>query len=186
MGGYFMLNMMAALTASFVATHAYHASASEPVMPAADTWNLILGLGAAWSGSFALFLVSIKRKYVATFFSTQTGYQYVQAKFAREGDENKSKIFKYNHKQWLSIREEVKEWTSKNWERWEEEQPDWFTDKWKAKVHDGFIPPHALSEMRGAYARSRSTALSALAGSEGERAGAAAGAVVPVLGGGTR
>ncbi|GMI28241.1 hypothetical protein TeGR_g4461, partial [Tetraparma gracilis] len=140
MGGcYFSFNMIVALAASFVATHIYYASleeGKEAVMEEGDAWMMVGGLSGGLICFEAAFLLLMKSGYKGTFFSTQTGYQYVQSKFLREGDENKKAVFKYNKKQWLSIRGDVKAWTLENWERWEEEQPEWFTDAWKARIDE--------------------------------------------------
>ena len=86
-----------ALAASFVATHVYYASLDEvedSVMDESVAWTIVGGLSGLWICFQSSFLLLMKRKYVTTFFSTQTGYQYVQSKFLREGDENKKAVFK--------------------------------------------------------------------------------------------
>jgi hypothetical protein len=98
------------------------------------------------------------RRYVTTFFSTQTGYASAQSYFvSRQTDEEKRLIFKRNKKQWTSIRSDVKAWTLENWERWEEERPAWFNDAFKAAVDDDMIPPESIKKMdwhRGSRRRS--------------------------------
>jgi hypothetical protein len=87
-----------ALAASLVATHIYFASlqeGEEAVMKEGDAWMMVGGLSGGWICFGAAFLLLMKQKYVATIFSTQTGFQYVQNKFLREGDENKKAVFKY-------------------------------------------------------------------------------------------
>jgi hypothetical protein len=86
-----------ALAASFIATYVYYASLGEGgggVMDEGDAWLLGGGLSGGLAFFFATFLLTMKPNYVATFFSTQTGCQYVQSKFLREGDENKKAVFK--------------------------------------------------------------------------------------------
>ena len=87
-----------ALATIFVATHIYFASleeGEEAVMEEGDAWMLVVGLSGGWSCFFAAFMMLMRREKWGTFFSTQTGYQYVQSKFLREGDENKKAVFKY-------------------------------------------------------------------------------------------
>ena len=147
-----------ALAASFVATHVYYASdPAEPVMEKGHAWTVMGSLSASWLIVFATCLLLMKSGYEGTFFSTQTGYQYVQSKFLREGDENKKAVFKYNKKLWLSIRPDVKAWTLENWERWEEEKPEWFNDAWKSALDDDMIPPASLRKMDGGGPRRRSS-----------------------------
>jgi hypothetical protein len=151
------VNLLMALIASLVATRVYYASASSDdwVMDEGAAWATVGGLSAGWASSFAAFLLLTKQEIRGTFYSFQTGYQYVQSKFLRAGDENKSKIFKYNKMQWMPIREDVKTWTMENWCRWEEEQPSWFTEKWVSKVDDDMIPPLFLRAMNMAAEKAR-------------------------------
>jgi hypothetical protein len=155
-----------ALVASFVATRFYFTSLEEgdAVMDESVAWAIVGGLSGLLVSFQTCFLLLMKRKYVSTFFSTQTGYQYVQSKFLREGDENKKAVFKYNKKLWLSIRDDVKEWTLENWERWEEEQPEWFSDAWKAGVDDDMIPAGSLRKLRGAGSSRRRSSLGDILG----------------------
>ncbi|GMI32162.1 hypothetical protein TeGR_g11318 [Tetraparma gracilis] len=163
MGGcYFSFNMIMALAASLVSTHIYYASleeGKEAVMEEADAWMMVGGLSGGLICFEAAFLLLMKPGFWGTFFSTQTGYQYVQSKFLREGDENKKAVFKYNKKQWKSIRDDVKAWTMENWERWEEEKPEWFNDAWKAGVDDDMIPPASLGALNGGGVERRRSSL---------------------------
>jgi hypothetical protein len=150
------------LAASFVSTHIYYASLEEgekEVMKEVDAWMMVGGLSGGWICFGAAFMLLMKSGFKGTFFSTQTGYQYVQGKFLREGDENKKAVFKYNKKLWLSIRGDVKAWTMENWERWEEEKPEWFNDAWKAGVNDDMIPPASLVALNGGGVERRRSSL---------------------------
>ena len=142
-----------ALAASFVATRIYYASleeGEEAVMDEPVAWTIVGGLSGLGVFFFACFLLLMKRRYVSTFFSTQTGFAWVQSKFvANDADFARSRIFGANKKQWLSIRDDVKAWTLENWERWEEEQPEWCSDAWKRNVDDDMIPPASLRRLNG-------------------------------------
>jgi hypothetical protein len=171
-----------ALAVSFVATHIYYASLGEGgggVVDEGDAWLLVGGLSGGLGCFFATFLLTMKPNYVATFFATQTGYQYVQSKFLREGDEKKKAVFKYNKKLWLGIREDVKAWTLENWERWEEERPDWFNDAFRASVADSMIPAESLRRMDGGGGTRRRRRRSSI----GDLLGGGA-RVAPAVGGG--
>ena len=95
---YWLFDMALALAASPVATRIYFESIradEEAVMEEGDAWKMVGGLSFGWVIFFVAFMLLIRRKYLSTFFSTQTGYEYVQSKFLREGDENKKAVFKY-------------------------------------------------------------------------------------------
>jgi hypothetical protein len=170
-----------ALAASFVATSVYYASLEEgedAVMDESVAWTIVGGLSGLGISFFACFLLLMKRKYVSTFFSTETGYAWVQSYFVSgQTDEVKKHIFEHNKKQWLSIRGDVKAWTLENWERWEEEKPEFFNDAFKAALDDDMIPPASLRKLNGAGGRRRSSLGDLLGG--GERRGSSA--IVPVV-----
>ncbi|GMI24681.1 hypothetical protein TeGR_g5217 [Tetraparma gracilis] len=114
--------------------------------------------------------------YVSTFFSLQTGHTWVKS-FFLDYEEDRIKMFVHgqNRKQWVSIREDVKQYTLENWERWEEEKPAFFNDAFKAQVDDDMIPPASLRKLHGGSQRRRSSLGDLLGG--GAR-------VAPVAGGG--
>ncbi|GMI51962.1 hypothetical protein TeGR_g223 [Tetraparma gracilis] len=162
MGGcFFTLNLAMVLAASFVATHVYYASleeGEEAVMDESVAWTIVGGLSGLGVSFFSCFLLLMKRKYVSTFFSTQTGFAWVQSRFvANDADFARSRIFGANKKQWLSIRPDVKAWTMENWERWEEEKPEFFNDAFKATVDDDMIPPASLRKLNAGSSRRRSS-----------------------------
>ena len=148
-----------ALAASFVATRVYYASdPAQPVMEESRAWTIVGSLSAGWLTLFLSFLLLMKRNYVSTFFSTQSGHAWVQSYFVSgKTDEVKKSIFEFNKKQWASIQDDVKAWTLENWERWEEEKPEWFNDAWKSFLDDDMIPPTFLQKMGGAGSRRRSS-----------------------------
>jgi hypothetical protein len=118
----------------------------------------------------------MKRSHVGTFFSLQTGHAWVKS-FFLDYEEDRIKMFVHgqNRKQWVSIREDVKQYTLENWERWEEEKPAFFNDAFKAQVDDDMIPPASLRKLHGGSQRRRSSLGDLLGG--GAR-------VAPVAGGG--
>ena len=147
--------------ASFVATHVYYASLAETEGAAMDesvAWMIVSSLNGAWITSSVAFMLLMKRKYMATFFSTQTGHAFCKNKFINgETDEKKMIVHMRNKKLWKSIRDDVKAWTIENWERWEEEKPKWFNDAWTSKVDDDMIPAASLRKMHDGSQRRKSS-----------------------------
>ena len=168
-----------ALAASFVATRVYYASLEEggdAVMDESVAWTIVSSLSGAWLSFFVVFLLLMKRPFLGTFTSTRTGRAWVQSRFlANDADFARLRIFGANKKQWLSIRDDVKQYTLENWERWEEEKPAFFNDAFKAQVDDDMIPPASLRKLHGGSQRRRSSLGDLLGG--GAR-------VAPVAGGG--
>ena len=150
-----------ALAASFVSTRVYYASdTAEPVMEEGQAWTIVGSLSAGWMCVFAAFLLLMKRPYLGTFFSFQSGHAWAKENFITgDTDELKAWTLGCNKKQWMSIRPDVKAWTMENWERWEDEKPPFFTDAWKASVDDDMIPPANLRKLMkgGASSRRRSS-----------------------------
>jgi hypothetical protein len=151
-----------ALAASFVATHVYYASLDDPedaVMDQSVAWMIVGALSSAWLAFFVVFLLLIKKSYIGTLFSTQTGHDFFKNKFLLgETDEKKMIVHMRNKKLWVSIRDDVKTWTLENWERWEEEKPEWFNDAFRKMVDDDMIPPSSLRRLKnGGGARRRSS-----------------------------
>jgi hypothetical protein len=95
-GAAWTCSQVTALVTSLVATHVYLSSkeASTETISKSFVWTIVGGLSIGFVLSFASSFVLMKKSYRSTFFSTQTGCQYVQSKFLREGDENKKAVFK--------------------------------------------------------------------------------------------
>jgi hypothetical protein len=152
-----------ALVASFVSTHVYYASLEDGnggVVDRTTAWMMVGSLSSAWALNFAAFLLFMKKSYLSTFFSLQTGHAWVKAMFLEcTDDRQKIRTLRKNKKQWLSIRPDVKAWTLENWERWEEERPEWFNDAWKAGVDDDMIPPASLRALSGVGSERRRSSL---------------------------
>ena len=150
-----------ALAASFVATRVYYASdTAEPVMEEGQAWTIVGSLSASWMCVFAAFLLLMKRPYLGTFFSFQSGHAWAKEKFITgDTDELKAWTLGCNKKQWMSIRDDVKAWTLENWERWEEEKPAWFNDAWMGMVEDDMIPPASLRKLKGGKSERRRSSL---------------------------
>jgi hypothetical protein len=159
-GAAWIFSQGVALVASLVATQIYLNSDKVTTADGGEisesvVWTIVGALSTSFIISFASFTMLVKREFWGTFFSTQTGYAWVQSYFVSgQTDEVKKRIFEHNKKQWKGIREDVKAWTTENWERWEEEKPAWFNDAWKAGLDDDMIPPGSLRGLHGSARRS--------------------------------
>ena len=90
--------------------------------------------------------LTIKREYLRTFVSLQTGCAYTQSYFLdNEGnDAIRINILLMNERHWQSIRERVRQWVLRMYATWEALKPTWFTDATKAAIPDNFMPAEAL------------------------------------------
>jgi hypothetical protein len=102
----------------------------------------------------AVFFLNIERKYLHTFWSTQTSKDMSMAYFIEgKNDKMKFEVFESSRHHWVSIEGEIKKWVKLNWAKWEEEQPEWFTDVMKAKVPVDFIPADGDARRRESVRR---------------------------------
>jgi len=151
-GMFWTVNMFLALLASFVSVWVGGGGRVE--------WMLVGAASGAFTLSFVLFLLLMKKGYRRTFFTTRKGKQWTMDFFLKgEDDEVKQVVLTHNKKQWRAIRSEVKEWVGANWWRWEADRPEWFTETWIAKVDEDMIPSEvkqAAKDFR-ASARRRSS-----------------------------
>ena len=98
---------------------------------------LMIACSAGMLASYALFLATIKRSYVRTFFDPKTGNSYIQDLFVKgvAKDGEKMTIFEANEVKWrAAIGEDVKAWLNSNLPKWLEEQPLWFDNGTKATI----------------------------------------------------
>jgi len=103
---------------------------------------------------FAVFFLTIERKYWHTFWSIQRGKDLTMAYFLEgESDAIKIEVFCNSRHHWVSIEGEIKKWVQSNWAKWEEEKPEWFTDVIKATVPVDFIPSDGDARRRESVRR---------------------------------
>ena len=110
----------------------------------------------------------MKKNYRSTFWSMETGNEWVQSYFLQGGSDSiKMNVLTKNKAKWKAIEPQVKEWVGEGWMGWERDKPDWFTDNWKAKVPVGWVPKKGKAEHKRAKEseRRRSIAGSARKGS---------------------
>jgi hypothetical protein len=105
--------------------------------------------------AFAVFLGLMKKKYRSTFWSMETGNEWIQSFFIQGGsDDIKMYVVCFNKAKWKAIEPQVKECIREGWMGWEREKPSWFTDNWKAKVPSDWVPKEGKAEHRKARERS--------------------------------
>lgn len=96
--------------------------------------NLALVLSLLWTFVFAVFLMTIKKKYYVTFWDTTSGKAQIEKNFfANIGnntvalDENAVEIIcNFQRTLWEPFEEEAKQFVMSNWEEWEKQDYEWF------------------------------------------------------------
>ena len=108
---------------------------------------MLAALEAAFVLFFTVFLLTIKRSYIFTFFTMMTAKQF-RIKNFREAktDLAKSNILKLHPSYYATIRQEVKDWVGDNYSTWIEERPEWFTDHLKKRIPVDMVPEGILIE----------------------------------------
>jgi len=142
-GACWLLTMGALPVRSMLAGWLYVAYFEGPGKLPSDLVFAVLGvLVGVWAVSFAGFLLTIKREYVGTFLSLETGCAYAVRFFnqADGDDERRIKIFNFAEALWSEIRGDVKDWTLDNYKRWKAEKPPWFTVGLIKRLPDDFMP----------------------------------------------
>jgi hypothetical protein len=114
-----------------------------------DPLTLLAAFGTlivVWTMAVVGLWLTIKREYLHTFSSTQTGCSFSRGfVLGNEGNDAKRiRIFEFNERLWRSIRECVRQWALSMYATWEALKPTWFTDARKAAIPDDFIPGEAL------------------------------------------
>ncbi len=100
----------------------------------------------------------MERKYVQTFFSTETGGEYVMNIFlANAGnDELRSLILFKNQELWRPIRPQVATWLRAHFRIWKREKPAWLTDALCRSIPTDMLP---LRDSRGSSVHDASLAM---------------------------
>ena len=150
MGGlYWTCNLFIGHIASFIAVYIYTAH-STAVISASYLWTLAVCLECSFVLFFVIFLRTINRPYISTFFTTATGPQYACDNYhLATTDEVRFEIFDHHESFYASIRQELKVWLAENWRRWTvEENPEWFTPRLLASIPEDLLPTSATEETR--------------------------------------
>ena len=170
--------------ASFVANYLYFERLEEKDagLNRRTAYQIAAGISGAWLVVSVVFLSLINKEYIGTFFSTQTGNEWMQNKFLKgETDQIKAGILNSNAHCWKSILPQVRVCLLENWDRWEDEKPEWFDEVFMSWVDDDMMPPEALRRLRlkGGGERRRSSIGEKLGGSVMERRRSSA-TIVPI------
>ena len=106
----------------------------EAKVAAITLYTVVGTIAAVWAISFGVMLLTMDRKYVRTFFSTQTGSDAVMATFLDDDDgdndgneERRARIFFKNQELWRPIRPQVQAWLRSRFKVWRRTKPAWFT-----------------------------------------------------------
>jgi hypothetical protein len=129
----------------------------EDKLDAATLYGVLGLLTTLAVASFSLFLLTIKREYIHTFFSTQSGTDQARNNFLNcKTDAQKCRIFLINTRYWKAVYPQLSEWVFINFERWQVEKEEWFTEDLIARIPDEMIPARNL-ELLGGVLRRRSS-----------------------------
>jgi hypothetical protein len=106
-------------------------------------------LAVLWLVAVVGLSLTIKREYLRTFVSSQTGYAYAQSYFHdHEGhDARRVEIFYHNERQWQAIRDRVRQWVLSVYVAWRELMPAWFTADLQARIPDEFMPAQIVHNL---------------------------------------
>jgi hypothetical protein len=178
MGGfYWAFNVIMSIATGYASIPFYFGNAEKVVLDEKATLTYMMCLGGGWLASFAVFLATMNRKYIGTFFSFTAGFQITMQRFLDEenSDEERASIATRNRLHWEIIRPQVRDFFHNHWNRWEEEQPEWFTANFKERLDDDLLPPAELVRQKAAGGghRRRSSAFEGLLGDSGEGVGVA-------------
>ena len=115
----------------------------EAKLEAATLYAFVSTLTAVSIVSFGVLLLTIERKYVRTFFSTQTGGEFVMSQFLDNdgNDELQAFIFLKNQELWRPIRPQVEAWLRPRFKIWKREKPAWFTEALRRSIPTDMLPP---------------------------------------------
>ncbi len=92
---------------------------------------------------------TIKREYLHTFVSLQTGYAYSQSYFLdnQGNDAKRVRIFLCNERHWQAIRDRVRQWVLGVYATWQALMPAFFTVDLQARIPDDFMPAQAVQDL---------------------------------------
>ena len=158
MGGlYWSINLILGHILTFVAVYLYIAlyTGDNSIRPSL-LWTLAALLEGFFFFSFAVFLRTIDKAYISTFFTTTTGPQFVYEIYHRAtNDESRFFVMSFRASYYASYKEEVRVWLSDNWTRWTvDEKPDWFTPRLLASIPEDLLPKNTTQETKELRRRS--------------------------------
>jgi hypothetical protein len=131
----------------------------EAKVAAITLYAVVGAIAAVWAISFGVMLLTMDRKYVRTFFSTQTGRDVVMARFLDNdgADERRARLFFVNQELWRPIRPQVQVWLRSRFIFWRRTKPAWFTAVLLASIPTDMLPPRDAARLATAQGGRRST-----------------------------
>ena len=114
----------------------------------ASLWTFVLLLFSVSVANFGLFLLSIKREYLGTFFDMRTGSRFVLDNYhAAKNDAMRFDIFTHHPSYYNAIVPELMSWLNENWGKWDEEKPEFFTAIAISGVPEDMLPVDVLNRL---------------------------------------
>ena len=112
-------------------------------------FTIVVTLAVALLVAVAGLSLTIRREYLRTFVSLQTGCADAQSYFLdNEGDDAKRvHIFLYNERQWQAIRNRVQQWVLGMYAVWKALMPSWFTTDLRSRIPDEFMPAQVVHDL---------------------------------------
>ena len=106
-------------------------------------------LSLVWLLAVVGLSLTIKRAYLHTLVSLQTGYAFTQSNFLdNQGDDAKRvEIFYKNERHWQAIRDRVRQWVLGVYAAWKALMPFWFTTDLQSRIPDEFMPAQVVHEL---------------------------------------
>jgi hypothetical protein len=137
-----------ASTSALPASAANYAGANSIKIDGFTLFATVGTLSAVWMIAFAGLLLTMKREYVGSFVSMQTGFAFTQSCFLDEGDDaRRARIFIFNERLWRPIRELVRQWVLGAYATWLLLSPAWLTDALRALIPDDFMPAPVVQQL---------------------------------------
>ena len=106
-------------------------------------------LASVWLIAVVGLSLTIKRGYLYTFVSLQTGYSFSQSYFLdNHGDDAKRvNIFFMNELHWQAIRDRVRQWVLSMYATWQALMPAFFTTDLQARIPDDVMPAQVMQDL---------------------------------------
>jgi hypothetical protein len=155
-------NTTGAIPGFSTASHASNASATAAggaIMDASKIGDLPLfatvgALAAVWLIAIVALSCTIKREYLHTFVSLQTGYADSQSYFLdnQGNDARRVVIFFCNERHWQAIRDRVRQWVLSVYAAWQALMPAFFTADLQARIPDDFMPAQVVQDLNSVAA----------------------------------
>ena len=140
------MNVVSSVLLTFLSLYIYNTFYEAADKLPADTLGYaILSVLGVTILSISLFLLSIKRSYLPSFFSLETAPAFCTRQFLEAAtDEARAAIFVFNPQFYEAIREEIKTWLAVNWNKVLAKEQPWFDEKLRSLIPEDLIPEQGL------------------------------------------